>query len=306
MSERTFYCQSLSQCRTFEYCSLLSASGRVWASHRTNRIVGGKEVNIEEHAYQLTFQQSGRHLCGASIISRKWAVTAGHCVGGRASTYRVGAGSSHRYNGTFHNVSEIVRHPEYDFAAIDYDIALIKIDDEFSYGSSVRPIQLPERDLQGGEVVNITGWGAVQQLRASKNVETVAARQREHERSDGDVGADSRSSRLQQGLQIGQAHNRSHDLRGTAEGRRQGLLPGRLGRSPQRQQHPLRHRVLGLRLRAAQIPGRLQQRRLPPALDHQRHRRLSLALDDVKTISSQIDTAQLSSCIYTYIPIHCT
>ncbi|OXU22035.1 hypothetical protein TSAR_000681 [Trichomalopsis sarcophagae] len=134
-----------------------------------NRIVGGKKVKIEEHPYQLTFQQSGRHLCGASIISRKWAVTAGHCVGGRASTYRVGAGSRHRYNGTFHNVSEIVRHPEYDFAAIDYDIALIKIDDEFSYGSAVRPIQLPERDLQGGEVVNITGWGAVQQGGASTN-----------------------------------------------------------------------------------------------------------------------------------------
>ena len=50
-------------------------------SYPDHRIVGGKKSDIQNHPYQLTFQRYKSHMCGASIISRKWAVTAGHCVG---------------------------------------------------------------------------------------------------------------------------------------------------------------------------------------------------------------------------------
>ncbi|XP_058804495.1 transmembrane protease serine 9-like [Phymastichus coffea] len=132
-----------------------------------HRIVGGVEVDIVRHPYQLTLQRSGLHTCGASIISRKWAVTAGHCVGAETSLYRIGAGSSSRIHGTFHKVAKVIRHPNYDSAAIDYDIALLKIEDEFQYGDNMRPINLPERELLSGEIVNVTGWGATSQGGAS-------------------------------------------------------------------------------------------------------------------------------------------
>ncbi|KAL7307449.1 hypothetical protein TKK_0000628 [Trichogramma kaykai] len=137
-----------------------SSLNLLWPSQR---IVGGEKTDIEQHPFQLSLQRSGFHSCGASIISRKWVVTAGHCVGAPESSYRIGSGSTSRFNGTLHKVAKIVRHPKYDSLAIDFDIAVIKIEDEFEYGPSVRPIKLPERELLAGERVNITGWGATSQ-----------------------------------------------------------------------------------------------------------------------------------------------
>lgn len=44
------------------------------------RIVGGEPTTIEKHPYQLSLQYYGSHICGASIISADWALTAAHCV----------------------------------------------------------------------------------------------------------------------------------------------------------------------------------------------------------------------------------
>lgn len=46
-----------------------------------HRIIGGRETDIRNHPHQLTFQLYASHICGASIINKKWAVTAGHCFG---------------------------------------------------------------------------------------------------------------------------------------------------------------------------------------------------------------------------------
>ncbi|CAB0037495.1 unnamed protein product [Trichogramma brassicae] len=100
-----------------------SSLNLLWPSQR---IVGGEKTDIEQHPFQLSLQRSGFHSCGASIISRKWVVTAGHCVGAPESSYRIGSGSTSRFNGTLHKVAKIVRHPKYDSLAIDFDIAVIK------------------------------------------------------------------------------------------------------------------------------------------------------------------------------------
>lgn len=46
------------------------------------RIVGGVQVTITQYPWQLSLQSGGRHICGASIISANWALTAAHCVSG--------------------------------------------------------------------------------------------------------------------------------------------------------------------------------------------------------------------------------
>lgn len=45
------------------------------------RIVGGKPATIQDFPYQLSLQYYGQHFCGASIITQKFALTAGHCAG---------------------------------------------------------------------------------------------------------------------------------------------------------------------------------------------------------------------------------
>lgn len=44
------------------------------------RIVGGIKADIVQFPYQLSFQYYGSHICGASILSDIWALTAAHCI----------------------------------------------------------------------------------------------------------------------------------------------------------------------------------------------------------------------------------
>lgn len=43
------------------------------------RIVGGVDIRIEEAPYQVSLQYFNEHMCGGSIISKSFVVTAAHC-----------------------------------------------------------------------------------------------------------------------------------------------------------------------------------------------------------------------------------
>jgi len=43
------------------------------------RIVGGKEVDIDDAPYQVSLEYYGWHLCGGALISAKFVLTAAHC-----------------------------------------------------------------------------------------------------------------------------------------------------------------------------------------------------------------------------------
>ncbi|XP_078037024.1 trypsin-1-like [Augochlora pura] len=127
-----------------------------------SRIVGGDPVDISKHPHQLSLQTTG-HICGASIISSKWAVTAGHCVGSAASRYSLRAGNNDKNKGTRHTVKNIIRHPQYNSQTIDYDIALIEVNEPFKFSSSVKAVQLASAEPPSGKVVEVTGWGALRE-----------------------------------------------------------------------------------------------------------------------------------------------
>lgn len=43
-------------------------------------IIGGQDANIAQFPYQLSLRQGGNHICGASIISAIWVLSAAHCL----------------------------------------------------------------------------------------------------------------------------------------------------------------------------------------------------------------------------------
>ncbi|XP_076748969.1 trypsin-1-like [Xylocopa sonorina] len=127
-----------------------------------SQIVGGIPVDILNHPYQLSLQTSG-HICGASIISTKWAITAAHCVGSPASRYTLRAGNTNKNLGTSYTLKSITKHPKYDSRTIDYDIALLEINGKIQLNDRAQPVRLPSREPSAGTMVNVTGWGTVQQ-----------------------------------------------------------------------------------------------------------------------------------------------
>lgn len=47
-----------------------------------NRIVGGSGAVLGQWPWQVSLHVQGTHVCGGSIITHQWIVTAAHCVEG--------------------------------------------------------------------------------------------------------------------------------------------------------------------------------------------------------------------------------
>ncbi|XP_044262696.1 serine protease 48-like [Tribolium madens] len=45
-----------------------------------DRIIGGKPTKITKFPYQVSLHNNGKFLCGGSIITRKFVLTAAHCT----------------------------------------------------------------------------------------------------------------------------------------------------------------------------------------------------------------------------------
>uniref|UniRef100_A0A182RAB4 trypsin n=1 Tax=Anopheles funestus TaxID=62324 RepID=A0A182RAB4_ANOFN len=129
----------------------------------TNRIVGGHVANIESYPYQVSVQELNVHICGGSIITSRWILTAGHCVDDTIARYmnvRVGS-SFYSENGTIYNVKSAVTHPNHVPYSWIMDFALLELDDSLVFSSIVQPIALafqPEDLLYDLDCV-VTGWG---------------------------------------------------------------------------------------------------------------------------------------------------
>ncbi|XP_065077902.1 trypsin-1-like [Ochlerotatus camptorhynchus] len=130
----------------------------------TSRIVGGFKVTIEDVPYQISLRNwGGSHMCGGSIISSRWILTAGHCAYRSSnSMYTIRAGSTNRQEGgEVLKLKRIIQHPLYDPNIIDYDFSLLELKEEMSFDSTRAPIELPEQDEEVGDgaLCRVSGWG---------------------------------------------------------------------------------------------------------------------------------------------------
>uniref|UniRef100_A0AAY4AR29 Peptidase S1 domain-containing protein n=1 Tax=Denticeps clupeoides TaxID=299321 RepID=A0AAY4AR29_9TELE len=139
-----------------------------------DRIVGGVDTAIEDWPWQASLQWDGQHLCGGSLVSLTWVISAAHCFTGRTdvSRWRVALGSNRIVTSGAISVAKVVVHSKYNPKANDYDISMIQLSSPVTTGDTIRPVCLPPDQLtiKNGDSLAVTGWGALHENGAVSSV----------------------------------------------------------------------------------------------------------------------------------------
>ncbi|NXE74234.1 ENTK Enteropeptidase, partial [Cochlearius cochlearius] len=153
-------------------CFLILACGKhLVTQNNGTRIVGGSDARREAWPWIVSLHFNFRPLCGASLVSDEWLVTAAHCVYGRQlkpSQWKAVLGlydqSDMAQSATVvRNIDQIVINPHYMKRTKDSDIALMHLQYKVQYTDYIQPICLPEKNQQFLPGINcsIAGWGRI-------------------------------------------------------------------------------------------------------------------------------------------------
>lgn len=135
-----------------------------------NRIVGGEDAKDGAWPWQVDVQTtSAHHICGGSIITKKWVLSAAHCFPNPsdvasyiiyAGRYQLNGYNSHQ---STHRVKRVVIPYGYEEPQKGRDLALVELSNPVTWSDYVRPICLPTSGtlFPSGMQCIVTGWGNI-------------------------------------------------------------------------------------------------------------------------------------------------
>ena len=136
----------------------------------THQILGGGPIQEGEFPYVLALRIEGVGRCTATLISRHWLLTAGHCVTDddgttvAASRIRISL-SGFRDNPGFTAIGRVIVHPEHRTTPANrVDLALLEIPSGFPY--NVQPVTIADISQETDAYLKDTpatavGWGQI-------------------------------------------------------------------------------------------------------------------------------------------------
>ncbi|KAM3916894.1 transmembrane protease serine 9-like [Leptodactylus fuscus] len=135
----------------------------------SNRIVGGTDASDGEWPWQVSLLYRGTHICGGTLISRQWVMSAAHCFtfydnppdfNVYLGRYMLSVPDNHT---VISSVSDIIVHPWYSYSGSKGDIALVKLSSPVTYTNYIMPICLPSASVifPCGLECWVTGWGTI-------------------------------------------------------------------------------------------------------------------------------------------------
>ncbi|CAM4678951.1 serine protease 27-like [Lepidochelys kempii] len=139
-------------------CGKRSVSGRIFS---------GQDAKDGAWPWQVSVQQNGFHICGGSLVSESWVVSAAHCfdLSVAISAYRVQLGEKRIVSETpaesFSSVKRIIPHPNYNSKSFLADIALVELEKPIAFTASISPVCLLNASVYvpSGKPCWVTGWG---------------------------------------------------------------------------------------------------------------------------------------------------
>uniref|UniRef100_A0A452UFI9 Prothrombin n=1 Tax=Ursus maritimus TaxID=29073 RepID=A0A452UFI9_URSMA len=160
-------------------------------SYIDGRVVEGWDAEIGLAPWQvMLFRKSPQELlCGASLISDRWVLTAAHCLlyppwdknfTENDLLVRIGKHSRTRYERSIEKISmleKIYIHPRYNWREnLDRDIALLRLKKPIAFSNYIHPVCLPDKDtavrlLRAGYKGRVTGWGNLKEMWTSSVTE---------------------------------------------------------------------------------------------------------------------------------------
>ncbi|XP_029104584.1 suppressor of tumorigenicity 14 protein isoform X2 [Scleropages formosus] len=142
---------------------------------KKTKIVGGVIAQTGAWPWQVSLQMERYgHVCGASLVSSRWLLSAAHCfqdsdmikysearswkaVMGMRGMNVVGTAVATR------PIRRILLHAQYDQFTSDYDIALLELSTPVFFNEMIQPVCVPapSHTFTAGTSCFVTGWGVL-------------------------------------------------------------------------------------------------------------------------------------------------
>ncbi|XP_062969375.1 enteropeptidase [Cynocephalus volans] len=153
-------------------CNHKSCGQKLVTQEVSPKIVGGTNAKEGAWPWLVALYYNGQLICGASLVSSDWLVSAAHCVYGRnleLSKWTAILGLYKTSNLTSPQIvtrliDQIVINPHYNRRRKDNDIAMMHLELKVNYTDYIQPICLPEENqvFPPGKSCSIAGWGTVE------------------------------------------------------------------------------------------------------------------------------------------------
>ncbi|CAH2063901.1 unnamed protein product, partial [Iphiclides podalirius] len=133
----------------------------------TRRIVSGRNTSIAAVPWQVSLRERTYPICGGSIITDVWLVTAAHClIKSRANELSVRLGTSWKtHGGEMYDVMESHVHPRYAGKAKSNDVGLVRLYAPLRFSAAVMPIAVISKAarLPANKPAIVSGWGKLRE-----------------------------------------------------------------------------------------------------------------------------------------------